>query len=78
MSKRLNQQRQQDLEPGRIKHAIKMIESFGYTIHYQDDKKIAFIYKENVIMYYPYSGWHTGKGITDGRGLYVLLKQIKP
>jgi hypothetical protein len=35
------------------------------------------MYKENEITYFPYSGWASGKGITDGRGLANLIKQIK-
>ena len=29
------------------------------------------------IHFFPYTGWHTGKGIKDGRGLQNLLKQLK-
>lgn len=77
MGKRLNQQRQDNLQPQRMKHAVDRIQQCGFTIHYQDNNKIMFMYKDNPVSFYPYSGWHSGKGIKDGRGLYVLLQQIK-
>lgn len=74
---RLNKERQQELEPKRLLNAIETIEAYGYSIHYKDDKEIRFMYKGNQILFFPYSGWHTGKGIKDGRGLQQLLLQIK-
>ena len=29
------------------------------------------------VKFFPYSGWHTGKSIKDGRGIENLLKQLK-
>lgn len=31
-----------------------------------------------IVHFYPYSGWHTGKSINDGRGWNNLYNQIKP
>ncbi len=73
---RLNEERQKELEPKRIAYAKAQLEKLGYEVT-ESDTELRFIYKENVIKFFPYSGWHSGKGITDGRGLDRLLKQIR-
>lgn len=77
MSKRLNIERQNDLEPQRIEYAIKMIEAAGIPVQYQDEHKIQFIFKRYLVTLYPFSGWFTGKSVTDGRGIQNLLTQLK-
>jgi len=73
---RLDLARQQKLEPKRFKKAINKIKELGYVIKIENDNCISFEFKKNKILYYPYSGWATGKGINDSRGLKNLLKQI--
>lgn len=73
---RLNKQRQQRLEPSRIDNAIREITKLGLEIIEKNSKDIKFKYNGNVITFFPYTGWHTGKGINDGRGLQNLLKQL--
>lgn len=73
---RLNVEKQKQLEPKRIEFAKTELEKLGLKIIETDSTKIQFEFKSNVITLYPYSGWHTGKGIKDGRGLQNLLKQI--
>ena len=41
-----------------------------------NENEINIIYKNNIIKFFPRTGWHTGKGIKDGRGIKKLLKQI--
>lgn len=74
---RLNIERQNELEPKRIDYAKQKIQELGYDIIYETDRYIQFIFKDHKIIFYPYSGWHTGKTITDGRGIKKLLNQIK-
>lgn len=74
---RLNTERQKELEPKRMEYAISELEALGFEIDYRDDTKIKFQFNGSVITLYPYSGWHTGKTITDGRGINNLLKQLK-
>ncbi len=74
---RLNIERQQQLEPERIETAIKAIEALGIPVQYEDKTKIGFIFKRCMVWFFPYSGWHTGKSIQDGRGLKKLLEQLK-
>lgn len=65
-------------EPKRIKYAIDKIQKLGYEIHYKEDQKaIEFIYRGELVRFYPYTGWHTGKAIKDGRGINNLLRQLK-
>lgn len=75
---RLNIDRQKELEPKRMADAMESIEAFGYEPYKTNESLIEFYYEGAKIMFYPYSGWHTGKTIKDGRGLKKLLTQIKP
>lgn len=75
---RLNIERQKELEPKRMADARESIEAMGYDIFFSDQTVLAFMFNGEVVKYFPYSGWASGKTITDGRGLRNLLKQIKP
>jgi hypothetical protein len=75
---RLDSERQAALEPSRMEFAIGKIEKLGYDITFRDSTKFKFKFKGEIITFYPYSGWATGKTIEDGRGLHNLLMQIKP
>ena len=63
------------VESDRMDYAIKKIFELGYSVAY-GGKELVFEYNGNTITFYPYTGWATGKGIKDGRGLQNLLKQI--
>lgn len=76
MSNRLDQEREERLEPVRYEKAIKELEDLGFHVNRVDRTKIQFLYKEWWVTYYPYSGWATGQTIEDGRGLRNLLKQL--
>lgn len=73
---RLNQKRQKELEPARKEFAIAQLKEKGFEITLECDTRIEFIYKGEIIQLFPYSGWHTGKNIKDGRGLLKLIKQL--
>lgn len=77
MSNRLDQERETELQPKRINTAKLELERLGYAIITEDKTKITFQFKGNIIQFFPYSGWASGKGIKDGRGLHNLLKQLK-
>lgn len=76
MSNRLDKQREAELQPVRLEKAIQEIQSKDYTVTLEGKTCISFMFKGNKIRFFPYSGWHTGVGIKDGRGLQKLLKQI--
>lgn len=77
MSGRLNQEREAELQPKRMQVAVDAIRNLGLKIVYEDSTKLIFDYNGNSVVFYPYSGWHTGKSIKDGRGLQNLLNQLK-
>jgi len=74
---RLNIEKQEKLEPVRMEYAKNQIKSLGLEIEYETSNVIHFLYNKNRIILYPYSGWHSGKGINAGRGIDNLLKQLK-
>ena len=57
-------------------HAKKKIHAAGYTYSCPDNLTISFMFKCHKVLFYPYTGWFTGKSVKDGRGLQNLLKQI--
>lgn len=73
---RLDTDRQDRLEPKRTKYAKDAIDKLGHNVVYWDKSRIDFIFKGETVTLYPYSGWHSGKSIIDGRGIKLLLKQI--
>lgn len=75
MSKRLDQEREKRLTPSRMDTAVKALESRGYRVQ-KGDGAIFFRHKGKTITYHVYSGWASGKGIVDGRGLQRLLRQL--
>ena len=77
MSNRLNQQRENKLQPIRMQKAIEAIEALKFTITEQDETSLQFEFKDHTVTFFPYSGWHSGKTIKDGRGLRKLINQIK-
>lgn len=74
---RLDTDRQKELEPKRLEYAKEQIVALGYEIIAEEKTRIDFIFNGSKIQFFPYSGWHTGKTIQDGRGLKNLLRQIK-
>jgi len=74
---RLDTERQRKLEPIRVEKAKNEINKLGYNIDIIGSNRIEFKYKDETVIFSPYSGWHSGKSIIDGRGLKNLLKQIK-
>ena len=77
MARRLNYERQLELEPKRIQFAIQKISELGYEVVQINDTQIQFTYQGKAVNFWPYSGWASGVSIQDGRGLKNLLKQLK-
>lgn len=77
MSRRLDQEREQRLQPERMKHAKGKIEALGYLVEQVGDDQLCFTHNSQTVRFYPYSGWATGKSIKDGRGLAHLLNQLR-
>lgn len=73
---RLNKEREAELQPKRIEFAKAELERKNVEITFEDETKLEFIFKGAKITFFPYSGWFSGKGIKDGRGINNLLKQL--
>lgn len=78
MSRRLNQEREELLQPKRMETCKERLESLGFSVISYEADRLEFIYDGNTIKFWPYSGWHSGKGIKDGRGFKNLLQQLMP
>jgi hypothetical protein len=74
---RLDTNRQMELEPKRMEYAIAEIQKLGYIVTQQGSTQLTFQFKGHTVHFFPYSGWHSGASIKDGRGLKELLLQIK-
>lgn len=77
MSNRQDQEREKELQPKRLLYAKEQITKLGYDILFECDTRIEFEYIGERVSFYPYSGWHSGRSIKDGRGLKKLLNQMK-
>lgn len=77
MSNRVDKEREAALQPQRMQTAKQAIRNLGYAIKFEDETTLRFMYKGSEVSFYPYSGWASGKTITDGRGIEHLLSQIK-
>ena len=73
---RIDIDRQDRLEPQRIQKAKEELLKKNVEIVSVTDKEITFTHKGSLIKFFPYSGWHSGKTIKDGRGLKNLLEQL--
>ena len=69
MSNRLDQVREEEETPKRAEYVRGKLEELGLEIRFQ--------FKGNTIKLWPYSGWFSGKGVNDGRGIKKLLGQLK-
>lgn len=74
---RLDKERQEEFEPKRITYAKQQLEKLGIIIDLETKTELRFTFKGETIRFFPYSGWHSGKSIVDGRGIEKLLKQLK-
>jgi hypothetical protein len=65
------------IQSDRMKYAKEQITALGYEIIFEDRTKLQFEFNGKKVNLFPYTGWHTGPTIKDGRGIENLLKQIK-
>lgn len=77
MSNRLDQEREEKLQPQRIKSCKVKLEQLGFEVTENGNTELQFVFNGSLVKFWPYSGWHTGKSIKDGRGFSNLLRQLK-
>lgn len=75
MSNRLNQDRENKLQPLRMDVAVEELEKRGFKVRH-NETRIDFTFNGHAVLYFPYSGWASGSTIKDGRGLKRLLRQL--
>lgn len=68
--------RRSELITERMEHARKKLFQAGISYVCPNDLTISFRYNCETVLFYPYTGWFTGKSVKDGRGLRNLLNQI--
>lgn len=73
---RLDIEKQKELEPKRMEYARNQITALGYPVTEVKRHTLQFTFRGSPVTLYPYSGWFTGRTVTDGRGIKNLLKQI--
>lgn len=78
MSSRLDQEREERLQPKRMESCKDELEKLGLTVRSDGHTCLEFEHKGHTVKFWPYSGWHTGKSIRDGRGFKNLINQLKP
>lgn len=78
MSSRLDQEREKELQPQRMVYAKRYLKEYGFDILFEDATRLEFEFNGKIVKFYPYSGWHSGASIKDGRGLQNILKQLTP
>lgn len=76
MSNRLDHERELELTPKRFDFAVKELGKLGFNVNVGANE-ISFMFKGSIVVLFPYSGWHSGKSIKDGRGINNLLKQLR-
>jgi hypothetical protein len=74
---RLDKERQLKLEPKRVDSCKKALEELGYCVDIIGQNQLNFIHNGHTVQFFPYSGWHTGKSIKDGRGFFKLKRQLE-
>jgi len=70
-------EKQAEQEPKRMKYAVEQLKSLGFEVQTFGETRIEFEHKGEIVRHFPYTGWHTGRSIKDGRGIIHLLKQLK-
>jgi hypothetical protein len=73
----MSRERRDQLEPGRFDFCVKQLKAMGYEVGTVDTRMITFTHKGQRIIFYPFTGWFTGKTVKDGRGINNLLNQLK-
>ena len=76
MSNRLDQEREAKLQPIRVAKAKKTLEELGFEVTQHGETTLRFVFRGGTVNFFPYSGWHSGNTIQDGRGLEKLLEQL--
>lgn len=73
----MNQESKKEIQEKRVQSCEHALIDLGVEIHHRSKTEIRFMHKGHEVKFFPYTGWHTGKSIKDGRGFNKLTKQLK-
>lgn len=77
MSRRLDQEREERLQPKRMESTAKKLTELGYNVGELSGDCLIIAHPDfQPVKLWPYSGWWSGKGIGSGRGFSKLLKEL--
>ena len=74
---RLNLERQERLEPKRMKFCLEKLSELGLKPKSVSSNEINFRFRGQNCKLFPYSGWWSCKGLGSGRGFYSLIGKIQ-
>src|SRR5687767_4057500 len=77
MSKRLDQERQKELEPQRMDYAEEKLGELGIACIRLTNGELEFEWQGKAIKLFAYSGWWSGPVIGSGRGINQLVQKLK-
>lgn len=69
-------QEREEIEKDRYDYALRKLSKLGMPIKPVNKSRIDIKFRGNIIQFFPYTGWHSGKGIKDGRGFKKLYNQL--
>jgi hypothetical protein len=74
----LDESKRPRLEPDRIAYAKSALDFAGFSWEEISPKSLrVFMPNGCAAILYPYTGWFTGRGIKDGRGIQTLINQLE-
>ena len=73
---RLDIERQHRLEPRRMDYCERTLTNMGFDVVRVNSTELNFMHRGSLVRLWPYSGWHTGKTVRDGRGFAHLREQL--
>ncbi len=64
------------LQRKRMEVAVVAFKVMGIDFIVNNSSTIEIDFEGSVVLFLPYTGWHSGKSIKDGHGIKNLIKQI--
>lgn len=73
--KKVKEEERAKVEPTRFEYAVDKLMEAGHKVglNPKDDKSIIV---NNMVLFWPYTGWYSGKGVGSGRGIHNLIKKL--
>lgn len=72
----ISKHRREMLQDGRVDFAIRELTKMGFDVKLLGKATLEFEFGGHTVRFFPYTGWHAGKSIKDGRGWKNLRKQL--